>query len=52
MSDKEDDIQMIDFSKEKKVKKTKKKNKDAKTGKSSFVMVSKYLHMIHKLFYC
>lgn len=35
MSDKEEDIQMIDFSKEKKVKKTKKKTKEAKTGKYS-----------------
>ena len=34
MSDKEEDIQMIDFSQEKKAKKPKKdKNKEAKTGK-------------------
>jgi hypothetical protein len=34
MSDKEEDIQMIDFSQEKKVKKTKKtKTKESKTGK-------------------
>ncbi len=33
MSDKEEDIQIIDFSQEKKAKKTKKKAKEAKTGK-------------------
>jgi hypothetical protein len=33
MSDKEEDIQIIDFSQEKKAKKTKKKTKEAKTGK-------------------
>jgi hypothetical protein len=34
MSDKEEDIQMIDFSQEKKAKKTKKtKTKESKTGK-------------------